>query len=400
MGHERYLQRNIGLLIAMKALRGLMLFMPTVVLFFQENGLSMTEVFLLQTFFSVAIVTIEIPSGYFADRYGRKLSIVIGSFLTCLSFGIYAISYDFWSILLAEIVLGVGFAFTSGADSALLYDSLAQTGNKSLYRRKESHMQVTYTLAEAIGSIIGGYLALVSLRTPLIAQALVTIFAVPLALMLREAKRSSDSVEHVLWTMRATVLEALYHNVFIRRLIIFQAVITTAGLIIVWFRQSYFEALNLPLEIYGYVWAALMIAVSVGSAASDTVAQFIGTWKSYVAVIALGIFAFLLLAIPSLPVIFAALGALALMRGLANPIITTEIQHAAPTQLRATMLSINNFTGRALFAAVGPLAGWLSDAYSLEIAVMATGAAFSVSAVIILVSMYISRPRLSHPTQF
>lgn len=395
MDYEYYLQRNIWLLIAMKSLRGLMLFMPTVVLFFQENGLSMTEVFLLQTFFSIAIVTIEIPSGYFADRYGRKHAIVIGSFLACVSFGIYAISYDFWSILLAEILLGIGFAFTSGADSALLYDSLAYTGNKSSYRRKESHMQAAYTLAEAVGSVIGGYLALVSLRVPLIAQALVTVFVIPLALMLREAKRSDDSTEHKLWTMRTAILEALYHNAFVRRLILFQAVITAAGLIVVWFRQSYFEALELPLALYGYVWAALMIAVTIGNAASDSVARFMGAWGSYAIVVALGAGGFLLLMSPSVLAIMVALGALALMRGLANPIITTEIQHAAPAQLRATILSTSSFVGRALFAALGPLAGWLSDAYSLEVAVMATGIVFLTSTLIILAFMYLSRPRLS-----
>lgn len=45
---------------------------PIIVLFWQDNGLSLTQVMILQSIFSLMIVILEIPTGYFADIYGRK----------------------------------------------------------------------------------------------------------------------------------------------------------------------------------------------------------------------------------------------------------------------------------------------------------------------------------------
>ena len=58
-----------------------MLTMPVVFLFYQENGLSTRDLFLLKAVYSASIVLFEIPSGYFGDIWGRKTSLVIGSFL-------------------------------------------------------------------------------------------------------------------------------------------------------------------------------------------------------------------------------------------------------------------------------------------------------------------------------
>jgi len=51
----------------MEALYWFLLIMPIIVLFFQKNGLSMKDILLLQSVFSISIVLFEIPSGYFSD---------------------------------------------------------------------------------------------------------------------------------------------------------------------------------------------------------------------------------------------------------------------------------------------------------------------------------------------
>jgi hypothetical protein len=58
---------NIYRLYVIKCAKWFMLVMPIIVLFYQENGLSTQEIFLLKAIYSVAIIIIEIPSGYFAD---------------------------------------------------------------------------------------------------------------------------------------------------------------------------------------------------------------------------------------------------------------------------------------------------------------------------------------------
>lgn len=372
------LKSNIWKLYLLKGVRGLMLVMPTIVLFFQENGLSMTEVFILQTVFSVAIVAIEIPSGYFADTYGRKTALTIGAVCTFLSFFVYSFSYDFWVILLAEILMGIGFAFTSGADSALLYDSLQEIGESDTYRRREGRIQSLYTSSEALGSVIGGYLALVSLRTPFIAEAIVTFFLIPIALSLYEPVRHANAPERELWSMRRIVTHTLYGNATLRWLIVYYGILTAAGLIVVWFRQSYFQEAHIPLEYFGYLWATLMLAVSTANLLADWYERIMGRTIALASLLALGIAGFLLLGLSVSVWAISGMFLFCFMRGFADPIVKHHVQLYAHSDIRATVLSIKGFVGRAFFAIAGPLAGWASDIYSLQFALMATGALFGL----------------------
>ena len=118
------LKSNIPKLYWIKALRWFMLMMPIVVLFFQDNGLSMSDVMLLQALFAISVVIFEVPSGYLADMIGRRQSIFWGCILGTAGFSIYSFSFGFYGFLLAEIVLGIGSSLISGADSALIYESL------------------------------------------------------------------------------------------------------------------------------------------------------------------------------------------------------------------------------------------------------------------------------------
>ncbi|NJM15571.1 MAG: MFS transporter [Bacteroidales bacterium] len=117
-------KRNIALLYIIKLAKWFMLFMPIVALFYLENGLAQGDIFLLQALYSAFVVLLEIPSGYAADVWGRKSTLIAGSIAGCLGFVLYSASHGFNGFLLAEFVLAIGHSFVSGADSAMLYDSL------------------------------------------------------------------------------------------------------------------------------------------------------------------------------------------------------------------------------------------------------------------------------------
>ena len=88
-------QSNIWKLYVIKASKWLMLFMPIIWLFYEENGLTIADLFIIQSIYSVAIAVIEIPSGYVADVLGRKNSMIIGMFLGFVGMIIYYFSFGF-----------------------------------------------------------------------------------------------------------------------------------------------------------------------------------------------------------------------------------------------------------------------------------------------------------------
>ena len=120
------LNSNIWKLYAIKASKWMMLFMPIIWLFYEANGLTIRDLFVIQSIYSVTIVLIEIHSGYIADVFGRKNSMVVGTFFSFLGVLTYTLSFGFDGFLVAALCLGVGQSFISGSDTALMYDSLAE----------------------------------------------------------------------------------------------------------------------------------------------------------------------------------------------------------------------------------------------------------------------------------
>lgn len=140
--------------------------MPIVVLFFQDNGLSMTQIFLLNSIFSISIVVFEIPSWYFSDVLGRKKSLIIAAILGTLWIFSHSLSYWFWWFMFAEIIMALSLWFFSWTDSAIIYDTLLAIWKEKNYKKIEWKMEATWNFSEAIAWILGGLLATISLRTP------------------------------------------------------------------------------------------------------------------------------------------------------------------------------------------------------------------------------------------
>ncbi|HOW32236.1 MAG TPA: MFS transporter, partial [Bacteroidales bacterium] len=101
-------RRNLFALYLIKVAKWMNLVMPVIVLFYKSNGMSMREVFQLQAVYSLTLMFFEIPTGYFADKAGRKTSILLGSLLGVTGYLIYSSSFGFWNLAVAEVALGIG----------------------------------------------------------------------------------------------------------------------------------------------------------------------------------------------------------------------------------------------------------------------------------------------------
>ncbi|HET6743484.1 MAG TPA: MFS transporter, partial [Kribbella sp.] len=79
---------------------------------------------LVGTTLELACFLFEIPTGIVADLYSRRLSIVIGFVLIGAGFLLQGLVPAFFAILAAQVLWGIGFTFTSGADQAWITDEI------------------------------------------------------------------------------------------------------------------------------------------------------------------------------------------------------------------------------------------------------------------------------------
>jgi MFS family permease len=376
--------KNIIRLYLIKISKWFNLVMPVVVLFYQDNGMGMHEIFVLKAIYSVAIVMMEIPSGWMADVWGRKKTLLLGSILGSAGFLIYSFSYGFWAFVVAEIVLGIGHSFVSGADSAMLFDSLKASKKDDRYIKLEGRITSIGNFSEAIAGIAGGFLAAISLRTPFFFQFGVAVIAIPAALTLVEPKMHSIKHLHSLKKMVQNIQHTFVHNQNLRIAILLSAVTGTATLTFAWFVQPFFKAIHLPVEMFGIFWTALNLTVGISSVFAHNFEKITGKKWSLISIILLLGFGYLFSGISISYYGLAFLFLFYLIRGLATPLLKNYINQYTESEVRATMLSVRNFVIRISFAAIGPLLGYITDHISLASAFVLAGGIYLLAALTIV----------------
>ena len=98
-------------------------------------GLTPVQLILVGTALEASAFLFEVPTGIVADVYSRRLSIIIGYLLMGLGFLVEGFFPAFLPILLAQVIWGLGYTFTSGATQAWITDEVGEgTANKLFLR--------------------------------------------------------------------------------------------------------------------------------------------------------------------------------------------------------------------------------------------------------------------------
>ncbi|HET6557119.1 MAG TPA: MFS transporter [Prolixibacteraceae bacterium] len=355
------------------------LVMPIVVLFYQDNGLSMTQILLLKSVYSIAMVATELPSGYLADRWGCRKTLLSGAILGTLGMIIYSISSDFTSFMMAEIVLGIGFSFVSGADSAMLYDSLKAEGRELEYIKYEGRITSAGNFAEALAGVASGLLAAISLRTPYYFQIAVAAIAIPAAYLLKEPRHVLEKV-HLKTSEIFAILKHTYQQPEMRGAILISSFTGAATLTYAWFVQPYFIEAGIPVTVFGILWTLLNLSAGMFSMFAYRIEQRLGQKNTLLLSVILLSAGFVLTSLQISMAGIAVIFGFYMVRGVATPVLKDYINQYTDSNVRATILSVRNFEIRIIFAVIGPVLGYLTDHFSLQTALLVAGITYFIAA--------------------
>ncbi|MFW6019613.1 MAG: MFS transporter [Bacteroidales bacterium] len=381
---QRGPQTNIQLLYVLKFAKWFMLFMPIIVVFFQDNGLNMQQIFTLKAINAVTIVALEIPSGYMADHWGRKKTLLLGSILSFTGFLAYSVAHGFGMFVVAELLIGFSMSFISGADSAMLYDSLKSLERKHDYAKEEGRITALGNFSEAGAGILGGFLAGISLRLPFIAQSGIAFIGIPAALLLWEPRIRSSLHKTTMRKIFNTMKDTFLNNRLLRAYLLFSSFAGMTSLTLAWFVQPYFKSIELPIEWYGILWTLLNLSVAATAFWAYKVEHYISSSNIllYVALFTGG--GFILLGVSGGLWGIAILFVIYLVRGFATPLLKNYMNRNTNSEIRATVLSMRSFIIRIGFAIISPLLGWYTDLYNLHNALIIAGSIFLAAMLFVL----------------
>lgn len=318
-------------------------FTPVHIVFLQTYGVTLSQVGFLVAYAYVIIILLEVPSGYFADIFGRRFSLIIAAYFGLISVCIYLYASSFLGFLIAETVLSIGIALRSGADTALVYDTLSETGEESYFKEKWGKIVANWIFFIAIFNLVGPLLASANIKLPLylvLGSFLVNIIA---GYSLREPKRhkliiSSGYLKTLMRVCHDTVLK----NSKLKWLIITSALIFTSFHSGFWFYQPYFELAEIPLAYYGAIFATLSIVAGLTARNAERIEKSLG-FKKVLALIAFALpLSYLLMGrvVTNFSFIFTYVHQCT--RGLYRTLFTDYINKLAPSEIRATVSSLQS----------------------------------------------------------
>jgi len=167
--------------------------MPVFFLYFSSK-LSLQEVLLLESVYYMSVVILEVPTGYFSDLVGRRLTLVIGAAALIVACLLYLYGDNFMILALGQVGFAVHMAFISGTNTVFHYESLLADQKDSEYGDREATVNKYGSIAGGTAALIGGYLATSNLSLAYVISLVAGAIAMIIAIGFIEPPRPSDKV--------------------------------------------------------------------------------------------------------------------------------------------------------------------------------------------------------------
>lgn len=315
--------------------------------FLLSKGLNLFQINLVNVAFYTTLFVFEIPTGAFADIFGRKTSVVLAGVFSAAGTLMYYLASGFWGFAAAESLLAIGSTFLSGAFTAWAIDRLRHFGHetdlKKLFVRENQVVQVVGIL----GGLFGSWIGTRNLSLTWLASSLLFLFWTALAFLgLREEyfvrKKFSFSAGFLALKniTRSSIAFGLRHKT-VRFILLVGALqyLCVMPMNMQW--QPWFGQFFHSVADNGWLWVAMSVMVLLGSSATHWMLKLSRgeTAALMLTQLAIGLTMAGTAAFRIFPLSLTVFLAHEFFRGLFKPIKDAYLNDQLPSNERATVIS-------------------------------------------------------------
>jgi MFS family permease len=194
---------------------------------------------------SAATITsalMDIPTGVFSDKMGRKFTLVLASVLSTLGTACYAFATGSAGLFVGAVFCGLSQCLFNGNNNALLYESLKSAGQESQFHHYQGRAASMVSLALGLAALCASFLTGHGLRVLFILGIVPQVLSVIVGLFFEEPQVHTALPEKNLRHLKEACVK-IYHNTHLFFLIIAQAVGHGADEAKYQFQSAYFNTL-------------------------------------------------------------------------------------------------------------------------------------------------------------
>lgn len=355
----------------------------------QMRGLTLTEISVMGSVLWLASALAEVPSGVVADVWGRRRSLAIGAFLYTAGLLATAVAESLWALMGASLLQMTAFAFISGADMALLYDTLKEQGREGEFVKHQGRSLSVMYAAQGVSAVLGAWLGLYGLNLPYLATVPIGLMAWVFALGLREPEPTGRQAQErrTPWSTLTSTLALARSNPALRFALLYTAITYVGPFLLFYvFLQPYALAIGLPAGWIGVAMVGLRAISLAASARADAVLARVGEvrmlWLAPLAIAAAAVGMAVAPAVASL----LMLGCIMFINALHRPVASAVLNRQVESQVRATVLSAANLLSVLMLAGIEPLMGVTADRLGVPAMLLVLGGGTAALSLLVLAS--------------
>lgn len=368
---------NIYLLNIIVFLQGFVFYAPISTIYRENRGISLSQIFLIESIYMVLIILLEIPWGLFADKFGYKRTLVLSNFLFFISKIIFLKADSFSMFFIERLLLAAAISGLSGCDSALLFLSLDKEDNSEKAFARYGFL---------LGSILSTFIINISMDLAAFYTIIPYAFAFLISFLLKDVKGKSTESVGIIKNLKY-ILRKRGMLIFIIAIALISEVVQS---ITVFLNQGIYLNSKIDLKYFGIILAVIQ-TIKLISIKSYKLTNRIGQKRSIILFVTI-------ILISSFALIFTRNGfwaftgitLISTSMAFIEP-ISMDIKNKSITSLdRATILSLYSMFGSIISATINPIIGYASN-YSLEAGLIVCCMIGSISMILVSLNKNIIR---------
>ena len=347
-------------------------YVPVSAFFLESRGLSLTDIFMLESVLVASILVAEIPAGVIGDRFDRRRLVGAGFVFNAIAEILFAAGTNFSIYALSFVMSGLSIAMLTGVQDAYIYDSLGDDADAKAVGAW-GHLSALMLTAGVTGSVVGSALGSVDISLPaLLSAAMAVVAAVCVAFLPQQNPKTHDKHPETSWISLKIGVKLLFTS----PLLLYVAVGSSASFAlfnaVYTLNQPLFAAQDVPIATWGVIAGTGQLLAAGYNYAAGRIEKRVGRKTALLLAMGYGAAGFCLMAVPH--VLAVVSGFLLVVVGIhaRGPITSAVTNKLIPAHRRATVLNVASSVGSLVGIVVNPLVGLGAEA-STRLTVLAIG---------------------------
>lgn len=235
----------------------------------QIKGISVANVVLIDSFYALFGIIMQVPAAFIVEWLGRKKSVVFANLLNCFYMIIVMTSVNLFNLIIAEMVASLAFSIKDCAEPAILNESINSSSKKDeIFSKINEKGIANWYILNAITTVLAGFFYDINPYIPISLSLTINIIVTIISLGFIEPVTKKQANNVTKFNQAKEIKESfkfILKSERLKSLILFSAVAFGLTSVLANYEVSLLEELNLDAKYLCIIFAIIGIVSGLAS---------------------------------------------------------------------------------------------------------------------------------------